>query len=71
MYAKRRPLDSLNSFISYVPWLSGANPVSLFIFLLAFPQLFSNHCAVGGRQHLQDNFWEPPFTFGLPWWLSW
>ena len=40
---------SLNSFLSYAPQLSGANPVYLFTsrsgrwLLLVFPQLFSSH----------------------------
>ena len=40
-------LGSLNSFLSYAPQLSGANPVSLFTLLLAFPQLLSNQLASG------------------------
>ena len=47
-----KPLGSLNSFLSYAPQLSGANSVSLFTLLLAFPQLLSNHC--WGWQHLLD-----------------
>ena len=38
-----KPLGSLHSFLSYAPQLSGANPVSYFTLLLAFPQLLSNH----------------------------
>ena len=38
-----KSLESLNSFLSYAPQLPGANLVSLFILLLAFPQLLSNH----------------------------
>ena len=38
-----KSLESLISFLSYAPQLPGANPVSLFILLLAFPQLLSNH----------------------------
>ena len=55
-----KPLGSLNSFPS--PQLSGANPVSLLILLLAFPQLLSNHR--GGWQRPLDQCWEPSFTFG-------
>ena len=56
-----KPLGSLNSFLSYAPHLSGANPVSLFslllafsqvLLLLAFLQLLSNLCGVG--QHPLD-----------------
>ena len=56
-----KPLGSLNSFLSYAPHLSGANPVSLFSLLLAFSellllpaflQLLSNLCGVG--QHPVD-----------------
>ena len=36
-----KPLDLLNSFLSYAPQRSGANPVPLFILLLAFPQSFA------------------------------
>lgn len=43
MYGKCKPLSSLNLFISYVPQMSGENPVSLFTLLLAFPQLLSKH----------------------------
>ena len=35
-------LGSLNSFLSYAPQLSGANPVSLFTLLLALSQLLSS-----------------------------
>ena len=47
-----KPLGSLNSLLSYVPQLSGPNPVSLFTLSsgscgrwlpLVFPQLLSNH----------------------------
>ena len=47
-----KPLGSLNSLLSYVPQLSGPNPVSLFTLSsgscgrwlpLEFPQLLSNH----------------------------
>ena len=47
-----KSLGSLNSFLSYAPQLSGANSVSLFTLLLAFPQLLSNH--PGGWQHPLD-----------------
>ena len=57
-----KPLGSLNSFHSYAPQLSGANPVSLFTLLLAFCQLFYNHLRLW--QHLLDQFWELAFTFG-------
>ena len=50
--AKYKPLGSLNSFLSYAPQLSGANLVSLFALLHAFPQILSNHC--GGWQHPMD-----------------
>ena len=64
-------LGSLNSFLSYAPQLSGANPVSLFTLrsgpsgrwlLLAFPQLLSNHHGV----------WQRPLdlSFGSPHSLS-
>ena len=43
-------LDSLNTFLLYAPQLFGANPVSLFTLLLAFPQLLSNHYG-GGSIH--------------------
>ena len=50
MYMQRcKPLDSLNSILSYAYQLSGANPVPLFTLrngrwlLLAFSQLLSNH----------------------------
>ena len=58
-----KPLDSLNSFLLYAPQLSGGQ--SLFVLLLAFPQLFSNHhggqgvAACAGLQ-----FGEPSCTFG-------
>ena len=62
LYMRRcKPLGSLNSFLSYAPHLSGANPVSLFslllafsqvLLLLAFLQLLSNLCGVG--QHPLD-----------------
>ena len=58
-----KPLGSLNSFLSYAPHLFGANPVSLFIFLLGFPLHLSN--PLNGSQ-----FWEPPFTF-LAWEIPW
>ena len=38
-----KPLDSLNSFLSYALQLSGANPVSSFTLLLSFPEHLSNH----------------------------
>jgi len=59
-----KPLGSLNSFLAYVPQLSGADPVFLFSLrigislLLAFPQLLSYPASTG----LQ--FWEPLFTSG-------
>ena len=57
-----KPLGSLNSFLSYAPQLSGANPVSLLTLLLAFPQL---HSSPHGRcYHPLDSTWEPSFTFG-------
>ena len=66
-----KPLGSMNSFLSYAPQLSGANPVSLFTLrsgpsgrwlLLAFPQLPSNHHGV----------WQRPLdlSFGSPHSLS-
>ena len=66
-----KPLGSMNSFLSYAPQLSGANPVSLFTLrsgpsgrwlLLAFPQLLSNHHGV----------WQRPLdlSFGSPHSLS-
>ena len=67
---RRKLLGSLNSSLLCAPQLSGANPVSFFTLLLAFPQLLSNHR--GGRQHLLDR------SFGSPhshldarncWWL--
>ena len=54
-----KPLGSLNSFLPYVPQLSGADPVFLFSLrigrslLLAFPQLLSYPASTG----LQ--FWKP------------
>ena len=65
-----RPLNLLNSFLSYAHQLCGANPVSLFTWLLAFPQLLSNH----------RRSWQHPLdcSFGSPhshlevrnhWWL--
>ena len=48
---RRKLLGSLNSSLLCAPQLSGANPVSFFTLLLAFPQLLSNHR--GGRQHLE------------------
>ena len=63
-----KPLDSLNSILSYAAQLSGANPVSLSTLrssrwlLLAFPLLLSNHH--GGWQHPLDQLWEPSFTTG-------
>ena len=41
-----KPLDPLNSFLSYAPQLSGGQ--SLFTLLLAFPQILSNHWGEGG-----------------------
>ena len=67
---RRKLLGSLNSSLLCAPQLSGANPVSFFTLLLAFPQLLSNHRR--GRQHLLDR------SFGSPhshldarncWWL--
>ena len=60
-----KPLGSLYSLISYAPQLSGANPVSLFTLLLAFPQFLSNHHGgewVAASAGLQ--FEEASFTFG-------
>jgi len=69
-----KPLDSLNSIVSYAAQLSGANPVSLFTLrsgrwlLLAFPQFLSNHH--GGWQHPLDALgaliyiWRPEITDG-------
>ena len=39
-----------------------ANLVSLFTFLLAFPQLLSSHCGVAAATGSQ--YWEPLFTSG-------
>ena len=55
-----KPLGSLNSFLSYVPQLSGANLVSLFILLPGFSQLLSNHHGGGVWQQFQ----EPSCPFG-------
>ena len=41
-----KPLGLLNSVLSYEPWPSGAHPLSLFIWLLAFPS--SSAVTVGG-----------------------
>ena len=47
-----------DSFLSYAPQLSGANPASLFILLLAFAQLLSNH---------HEGWWHPlDPSFGSP-----
>ena len=54
-----KPLDLLNSFLSYAPQQSGASPVSLFILLLAFPQVLCNH-----KWHPLNQFWEHSFIFG-------
>ena len=54
-----KPLDLLNSFLAYAPQQYGANPVSLFILLLAFPQVLCNH-----QRHPLNQFWEPSFIFG-------
>ena len=70
MYAKRRPLDSLNSFISYVPRLSGANPVSLFIFFWHSPSSLAitvrwvagSICRItfgSPHSHLRRRQWHP------------
>ena len=56
-------LGSPNSFLSYAPQLSGANPVSLFTLFLAFPQLLSNH-RWGGSTSAESQFWASSFTFG-------
>ena len=40
---RRKPVNSLNSFLSYGAQLSGANPVSLSTLHLALPQLLSSH----------------------------
>ena len=40
---RRKLLGSLNSSLLCAPQLSGANPVSLFTLLPAFPQLLSSH----------------------------
>ena len=65
--AKYKPLGSLNSFLSYAPQLSGANLVSSFTLLLAFPQLLSSHhggwCRGGVTESTGSQFWEPSFTF--------
>ena len=63
-------LGSLNSSLSCAPQLSGANPVSLFALLLAFPQLLSRHR--GGWQHLLDRSFGSPHSHLEPrncWWL--
>ena len=70
-------LGSVNSFPSYAPQLSGANPVSLFTLrsgpigrwlLLAFPQLLSNH---HGVWQLAVAVADPlDLSFGSPYSLS-
>ena len=72
-----KPLGSLNSLLSYVPQLSGPNPVSLFTLSsgscgrwlpLEFPQLLSNHhggwITMAGGGICWIELWEPAFTFG-------
>ena len=57
------PVASLNSLLSNAPWLSGAEPVSLFTFrkgrghgwlILAFAQLICNHRRGGGVKCCQS-----------------
>ena len=62
-------LSSLNSFLPYAPQLSGANPVSLFTLLLAFPQLLSNQLAGGSICWIIDwgahiYIWRLEIAFG-------
>ena len=68
--ARCKSLGSLNSFFSCAPQLSGANPVSLFTLLLAFPPVPQQ--SPWRWQHLYDD------SFGSPhshleaknhWWL--
>ena len=54
---------SLDSCLSHAPQLSGANAVSLFTWLRAFPQLLSNHRR-GVETSTGSQFGGPSFTFG-------
>ena len=62
------PLGSLNSFLSYAPQLSGANPVHLKEWQMAAfcvppaPALQQSSQRVAASTGSQ--FWEPSFTFG-------
>ena len=74
-----KPLGSRNSLLSYVPQLSGPNPVSLVTLssgscgrwlLLVFPQLLSSHR--GGWRHLLDcdlgvriHIWRPEILMAV------
>ena len=68
-----KPLGSLYSLISYAPQLSGANPVSLFTLLLAFPQFLSNHHGGGWVQHPLDCSLRSPHSHleARNHWLLW
>ena len=52
MYGKMQASELTEFIHSYVPQMSGENPVSLFTLLLAFPQLLSKHSvAASGSIH--------------------
>ena len=75
-------LGSLNSFLSCVTQISGANPVSLFTLhldIFTVPQ--RSPCWAGMAASPGSPFWEPLFTFGgqksvtdgcgISCWLTW
>ena len=65
---RRKPLVSLNLFLSFAPQLSGANPVSLFTLFLAFLHLLSKHCW-GWQLDLSLGSPHPHLEARNRWWL--
>ena len=54
--------SGLTALVPYAPQLSGADPVSLFTLLLAFPQLLSSHHMGGSICWISA--WGALITFG-------